>query len=92
MAMYLAIVTCVLVTVVFRLAWPALAESVYAEKAGPERDPVPAGSHPATPQSLEGALAAQLVDRVITGDQYRRAMEFVAAREVARRSGPRSPS
>jgi hypothetical protein len=34
------------------------------------------------PQSLEGALAAQLADRVITCEQYRRAMEFVAAADT----------
>jgi hypothetical protein len=41
-------------------------------------------ARPAAPDSLEGALAAQLADGAITQEQYRRAMEFVAARDAER--------
>ena len=73
---YLALVACVLVTVVVRLAGPRLGEKIDKKMAPPV---VP---RPAAPQSLEGALAAQLANRVITCEQYRRAMEFVAATDT----------
>lgn len=56
--------------------------SLVRRRGGP-----PVAPRPPAPQSLEGALAIQLAGRVITREQYRRAMEFVAASDTGPESG-----
>lgn len=71
MVVSVLLVACAMVSLVRRRGGPPVAP----------RPPTP------SPQSLEGALAIQLAGRVITREQYRRAMEFVAASDTGPESG-----
>jgi hypothetical protein len=66
--------------------WP-LFEDARARKRRPRTstaDPQPDCPPVARPQSLEGVLMAQLVAGEISGSQYRRAVEGLAARDEER--------
>jgi hypothetical protein len=60
------------------LTWPRREDAPRGNggQAGPQR--------PAAPESLEGALVAQLTSGEITRPQYTRAMEKLAARDAER--------
>jgi hypothetical protein len=82
-----AALTCILMTAV-----PGLRDGLAGGPGQPSRarvaaarpDPAPPQRAPAPPDSLEGALVAQLAAGAITRAQYLRAMEFIALREDCR--------
>jgi len=90
MAVILIVVTAAAFTIVLMAAVPGLRDGLAGDPgpatrapAAPQPDPVRAPS-PAPPESLEGALVAQLAAGAITRAQYLRAMEFIALRDDSR--------
>ncbi|BCY10881.1 hypothetical protein L3i22_059690 [Actinoplanes sp. L3-i22] len=60
--------------------WPSTSSSA---RATPTSEPVAEGRKRA-PDSLEGVLVGQLLEREISPEQYRRAVEGLAARDEVR--------
>lgn len=82
MVIFVLILISAIAVLLAAAAWPVIQEGA-EESAGKESGPgdVPA---PAVPESLEGALVAQLTAGAINQRQYVRAMAFVAARDEIR--------
>jgi len=66
------------------LIWPALGALSAAKRSGAQVAAEPQAAGQRSPESLEGALVAQLAAGEISRGQYQRAMEQAAARDEDR--------
>jgi len=77
----MVLLTLVLVSTCVYAVWPGSAGSP-GTAGGPGRiEKAKAAAAVRLPETLEGTLARQLIDHEITGRQYERAMEQLAARD-----------
>lgn len=79
----LILLTVVLVTTCVCAAWPTFSETPGSTRRAENRSEPPATDR-SRPDTLEGVLVDQLIDGLITQDQYLRAMEHLAASDDKR--------
>ncbi|RSM68079.1 hypothetical protein DMB66_14295 [Actinoplanes sp. ATCC 53533] len=80
---FVAMLTMVMVACLAVAAWSAIKEEEKHDKAGSASESAQAREVP-KPETLEGALVRQLMEREISGRQYRHAMQRLAERDVDR--------
>jgi hypothetical protein len=80
---FVAVLMTMMVACLAVAAWSAVKEEANDDKARSAPDSAQAREVP-KPETLEGALVRQLMEREISGRQYRHAMQRLAERDVDR--------
>jgi hypothetical protein len=80
---FMLVLTVILLAMVAATVWSAVTDTEAGEAGAATKD-AEAVPVPATPETLEGVLARQLMDGEITGAQYRRAVHRLAQRDADR--------
>jgi hypothetical protein len=78
---FMLVLTVILLAMVAATVWSAVTDKEPGGAAAQDTEPAPV---PATPETLEGVLARQVVEGEITASQYRRAVHRLAERDADR--------